>query len=549
MNKFYFLLLSVVGVLCFGQNYSGGAGTINNPYKISTLDDLKYLSEHSSELGKNFLQIADIDASATSTWDFGKGFYTIGGSYSFYGTYDGGGYKIIGMVVNRSSNMYGGMFAALSTSGTLKNIHLVGGSFYADMYVGSLAGETNGTVINCSSSATVKASKYGGGLIAIVKGGITNCHATGNVEAGSTAGGLASSAGGGVISNCYATGKVSGGGASGGLLGGSADKVINCYATGNVSGDSAGGLIGNSSYLVSDCYATGNVNGTQAGGLIGWMFDSVTRSYATGNVTSYSFGGGTAGGLVGYAGHGFASGSFSGISLSYATGTVGGAGVKGGLLGQSNTRQIISISNSYSRSNMPDGGDGLVGFFAQSGSSITNSYATGQLGGNTANGGLIGLGRGTTYSKAYWDYETTGSQVADASNWTSTDGARTTQAMKTQSTFVNWDFVNVWSINPLINDGYPYLNPNSGTLSANEVAVKPVVEVKIHPVPADNQIYISSDTAVLKYTIFDMQGRLLNEGSPNSKNFNVVIDFLSKGTYLINLVYSKGNDSRKFIKN
>lgn len=548
MKKLYFLLLSTVCILSYGQNYSGGSGTVSDPYKISTLDDLKYLSEHSSELGKNFLQIADIDASATATWDFGKGFYTIGGSSSFYGSYDGGGYKIIGMVANRDYFMYGGMFASLSDSGTLKNINLVGGFFYADMYVGSLAGETFGTVINCTSSANVKARKYGGGLIGVINNGISNSHATGKVEAGSTAGGLASAAGG-VVSNCYATGKVSGGGSAGGLLGGSADKVINCYATGDVSGDSAGGLIGSASELVSDCYATGNVNGSHAGGLIGWMFDEVTRSYATGNVTGHALGGGSAGGLVGMAGHGFGSGSFSSISLSYATGTVAGKGSKGGLLGQSNTRQVVSIFNCYSRSDMPEGGSGLVGYFAHNNSSINSSYATGKLGGITTNGGLLGLGMGTTFDRAYWDYETTGSQIADASGWTSTDGARTTQAMKTQSTFVNWDFSNIWSINPLINDGYPYLKSSSGTLFTNETTVKSIAEVKISPIPANNRVYVSSETNILKYIVFDMQGRLVNEGAPNLKKFDIDISYLNKGTYIINLVYSNGNDSKKIIKN
>lgn len=548
MKKLYFILLSSVCILSYGQNYSGGSGTVSDPYKISTLDDLKYLSEHSSELGKNFLQIADIDASATATWDFGKGFYTIGGSSSFDGSYDGGGYKIIGMVANRDYFMYGGMFASLSYSGTLKNINLVGGFFSADMYVGSLAGETFGTVINCTSSANVKAKKNGGGLIGVINNGISNSHATGKVEAGSTAGGLAS-ASAGVVSNCYATGKVSGGGSAGGLLGGSADKVINCYATGNVSGDSAGGLIGSSSKLVSDCYATGNVNGSHAGGLIGWMFGNVTKSYATGNVTGYALGGGSVGGLVGMAGHGSGSGSFSGISLSYATGTVAGKGSKGGLLGQSNTRQVVSISNCYSKSDMPEGGSGLVGYFAQKNSSINSSYATGQLGGSMPTGGLLGLGMGITFDRAYWDYETTGSQIADASGWTSTDGARMTQAMKTQSTFVNWDFASIWGIDPLINDGYPYLKLNAGTLSTNEIAIKSVAEVKIYPIPANNQVHILSEVTVLKYTIFDMQGKLMHEDSPNSKKFDVDISYLNKGIYLINLIYSNGSDSKKIIKN
>jgi len=34
--------------------------------------------------------------------------------------------------------------------------------------------------------------------------------------------------------------------------------------------------------------------------------------------------------------------------------------------------------------------------------------------------------------------------------------------MKIQGTFIGWNFITIWGINPAINDGYPYLRPFSG---------------------------------------------------------------------------------------
>ncbi|MCT2564563.1 T9SS type A sorting domain-containing protein [Chryseobacterium herbae] len=551
MNKIFLLFLSLTGSFFYSQNYSGGAGTVGNPYRMATLEDLRYLSEHSSDWGdKYFLQTSDINATTSSTWNNTQGFNPIGNtSSSFSGTYDGGGYNITGLVVNRSAIMYGGMFGIVSTFGTLKNINLVGGSFYADMYVGSLAGETSGTVTNCSSSASVKAQKDAGGLIGVIKRGITNSHATGTVTSGytSSAGGLAASAGGGMVSNCYATGQVNGG-IAGGLIGGASSEIMSSYATGAVMGGSTvGGLVGITSKLVSNSYATGNVSGGTVGGLIGWTTSSVTKSHATGNVNASTFGSNSAGGLIAIIGHGTAASSFSSISLSFSTGTITGGSSVGGLVGFGIDRQKISIINCYSRSNTPQGSAGLVGYFEESGAFISTSYAAGQLGGNNP-GGLIGYGLNVTFSKAYWDRQTTGTLIADASGWNTTDGGRTTLEMKNQNTFVNWDFSNIWSIDPLINDGYPYLKENSGHLATKESAKKDDFQIKIYPTIVKDIVYISSDFTVLKYSVLDLQGRLLKQGTSGSKDFSIDLTSLAQGAYLINLTHEKGATSKKIIK-
>jgi len=57
------------------------AGSMDNPFLISNLANLRWLSEIPSYIayfGKHFLQTADIDASETQYWNDGQGFKPIG---------------------------------------------------------------------------------------------------------------------------------------------------------------------------------------------------------------------------------------------------------------------------------------------------------------------------------------------------------------------------------------------------------------------------------------------------------------------------------------
>lgn len=71
-------------------------------------------------------------------------------------------------------------------------------------------------------------------------------------------------------------------------------------------------------------------------------------------------------------------------------------------------------------------------------------------------GGLVGArsGQGNNIGQvnnSYWDTQTSG-QTSSAGGT-----GKTTTEMKTQSTFVNWDFTNTWAIDGSNNDGYPNL--------------------------------------------------------------------------------------------
>ena len=66
-------------------------------------------------------------------------------------------------------------------------------------------------------------------------------------------------------------------------------------------------------------------------------------------------------------------------------------------------------------------------------------------------GGLVGFNYASSVTSCYYDSETSGCSDIGYGE------PKTTTEMKTQSTFVDWDFTDVWGIDPAKNDGYPYL--------------------------------------------------------------------------------------------
>jgi len=234
-------------------------------------------------------------------------------------------------------------------------------------------------------------------------------------------GGLVGYQQGGIISNSSSSGNVAGGVSSynvGGLVGWSSGTIVNCYSTGRVSAEtsSVGGLVGatNSGGVISHSYSTASVtsSGQATGGLAGASYAGVvSNSYATGNVVSSN---NHVGGLIGI--------SNSIVTNCYAKGNVSSSRVSYGYVG------------------------GLIG----SGSgTINNSYSTGKVIGSTPVGGLVGSG--CVASNSYWDTSSSG-QVTSF-----TGVSKTTEQMKQQATYLDWDFANVWAINLDINGGYPYL--------------------------------------------------------------------------------------------
>jgi hypothetical protein len=89
--------------------FAGGTGTETDPYLVATAEHLNQVRNH---LAAHFRQTADIDL-GTAPWNKDKGWRPIGASTSgspFTGTFDGGGFTISGLTINRPATGYQGLF-------------------------------------------------------------------------------------------------------------------------------------------------------------------------------------------------------------------------------------------------------------------------------------------------------------------------------------------------------------------------------------------------------------------------------------------------------
>ena len=283
------------------SRFAGGKGTENDPYQISNVSQLQDMS---LDVRGNYTLINDIDASPTNDWNNGTGFEPIGNitgyNYdynpnAFNGTFNGNGFIIRNLFINRSSAGGIGLFGYIRNNGFIRNVGLIDVKVSGDFYVGGLAGQNFGVVVNCYATGNVSCDNIVGGLIGENIGGtISNCYTTGNVSGHYNTGGFVG-LNRGTVMDCFTIGNVIGDENSGGFIGTNQGTVKNCYVIGNFTGRyRVGGLIGINEGEIENCYVTGNVRGTgeYIGGLVGWngiiLFReknvTITNCYAAGNV-------------------------------------------------------------------------------------------------------------------------------------------------------------------------------------------------------------------------------------------------------------------------
>ncbi len=278
------LFLILFGISVSGNRVSAqtatppsGAGTAENPYQIATLENLYWLTLQPNAWNKYFIQIADIDASSSSSWNGGSGLYPIGSGPAFTGSYNGQNHVISGLVINRNTDgqVYPkiGFFAGIGSGGIVSNLGLTNATINGYQYVGALAGWNAGTIHQCFSSGAVTGKwHWVGGLV-------------GENQTG------------GVISSSFSTASVTGIGSGqmySGFAGSNAGTLSNCYSTGNSTGTNyVSSFVGrNVSGSISMCFATGYVTtpGSNSGGLVaynaGTVSDSFWNTETTGQSTS-----------------------------------------------------------------------------------------------------------------------------------------------------------------------------------------------------------------------------------------------------------------------
>ena len=298
--------------------WMAGTGTAENPYLISTAEELKAF--HDIVNGENG-RAQKLDACATLTADIvlndgtfdEDGNYTPGPSSAalmewtfigcdykpaYSGTFDGAGHTVQGVYCNDQIKGRAGLFGYVSGA-TIKNVKVTG-YIKTDGFAGGIAAYIrNGTSITgCVNAATViaadsaRVSPSAGGIVGCSElnqqNQITDCINTGTVKVIT-------------LKNDYPS--------AGGILGNAINRTLisNCSNFGTVSGSQfenaasticyVGGIAGRIvSTTVSDCYNVGVVTDTanpepQIGGIVGCL-DSETshlaNSYNVGKVTAAS---------------------------------------------------------------------------------------------------------------------------------------------------------------------------------------------------------------------------------------------------------------------
>ncbi|WNL33232.1 GLUG motif-containing protein [Arcobacter cryaerophilus gv. pseudocryaerophilus] len=288
--------------------FSGGFGTSANPYNITNWTQLQNIN-NSNILTKNYYfnllnnlssSTSDYTNLASNTANGGLGWNPIGNiTNQFNGTFDGLGFTISNLYINRPSQNYVGLFG-YTNNATIKNIGLKDVDITGRNSTGGLVGYNGGTISNSYATGSVNGNSEVGGLVGYNDGTISNSYATGSVNGDYSIGGLVGFNFDGIIRNSYATGSVNGTDFLGGLIGSNYGTITNSYATGSVNGNSdVGGLVGYNRYgTITNSYATGSVTGTiKVGGLMGINdYGTITNSYATGTAN----GNDNVGGLVGF---------------------------------------------------------------------------------------------------------------------------------------------------------------------------------------------------------------------------------------------------------
>ncbi|MBR4051228.1 MAG: hypothetical protein IKK09_12075 [Clostridia bacterium] len=329
------------------DSFSGGTGTEDDPYQISSAAELAYMSEllaDDEDSYKNpyfkayYVLTSDINLNDTANFDSWAqdapeySWTPIASGWTWFeGFFDGNGYTVSGMYINTDStliedvqNRNYGLFGGVQ--GTVKNLTVdksyicVSGNS-ATTYMGGIAGNSYESKIeNCTSYAVIDClGGVAGGIIGSNDGEIKNCIFEGTITHNGEnrtcvyLGGI--SGNGGNIKNCVNRGTISGGEKSGGITGWGG-RIYNCSNEGYVlDGETSGGITGkvyaagtnmeieNPEIEIADCINQGKIEATvNGGGIVGSLGNSesdvsmfVKNCVNEGEVT----GDGLLGGIVG----------------------------------------------------------------------------------------------------------------------------------------------------------------------------------------------------------------------------------------------------------
>jgi len=370
------------------------------PPEVTEITTWHELDAIRQDLGGHYVLMNDLDATTAGYADLtgpaadrGQGWQPIGTDDDrFTGSFDGQGYEISGLVINRPDEDDVGLFGSIR-EGIIKNVGVVEADVTGRRSVGVLVGQNwLGTVgIVGPPSATYSTYSCGsvhgtddvGGLVGRNNplGTVSQSKSSALVSHVSSASGETRWRAGGLVGanygrvvNCIYNGDVEGHKQVGGLVGLNyyPGKVIACGGEYRVTGEQfVGGMVGLNSLngMVFGCSFTGAVNGQ-------WVEEialtALNEGTATNPVSSdTALEGEYIGGLVGKnEGH---------IESCYAGSSVTGHRYVGGLVGYNDSEGTIS-----------------------------SSFAAARVEGEENAGGLVGDNAGTVGDDCFWDMDASG---------------------------------------------------------------------------------------------------------------------------------------------
>ncbi len=280
MKRIFTFLLSLFIINLFYGQFSGGNGSTSSPYQISTLNDLKLLSESPQYWSKSFVQTQNIDATETKDWNNGSGFLPIGRPTDiapyFWGKYDGRRYAIKNLYINNQDLDYTGFFAytfCSSSTFDIQGINLVNADITGKSVVGGIVGLNYAYTKDCSVTGKIKGLAYVGGIAGIQYYSIFTSFSYCQITGTNAIGGIVGIKYYGEIINSYSSSDLFGNSQIGGLVGVSNAAVIkNSYARGKITGNSSlSGLLSDnlsSSTVVTNSFWNKDISGinTSIGG-------------------------------------------------------------------------------------------------------------------------------------------------------------------------------------------------------------------------------------------------------------------------------------------
>ncbi len=181
----------------FQPHQLDGRGTVDDPYRIITGDDLGAINHY--DLTGCYTLAADVNLGAI-TWKESPVRY-------FSGRLDGAGRTVLNLRIQGDFCL--GLFGILDRNASVANLGIHDANIIGTETLGMLAGMNRGSIATCRADGAVSAIDEAGGLVGSNRGSISDSYVIGGVVAvASTGVGGLTGRNGGSISRCYAAAHV-----------------------------------------------------------------------------------------------------------------------------------------------------------------------------------------------------------------------------------------------------------------------------------------------------------------------------------------------------